>query len=196
MKRGLLVCVCTLLLSLPVVQNVSAQNDGGMQIGLQAGTHFGGDYGLQRGLVGCKIQLNNVNLAITPKLGIETFSIIPKAAGSENTTLFLFNLGSGVDYYIPGMSVGNLHPYVGGDILLGIGGSSRKGTKTQVSFIIYPHIGAEYWIARQFSVGAHFGTDITISVNDAQASLAANAADTTAVGWGIGGGLNVTWYFN
>jgi len=205
MKRGVLVFLLTLLLAFPLVAEGGAQEvvapvfeevgarevvapdvrapravdtAGATRFGLMAETNFGslGGAGLGRVLLGFKIK--TANLGITPKMGLGLLT------GSNIDTAVQFDIGCGVDYYVPGWRVGNLMPYVGGDLILGVFSADDTG----VTVTIYPHIGAEYRLSRNFSLGGNVGPDFT-------AFASHPVTGGGGFGFGFNGVLQLMYYF-
>lgn len=83
----------------------------------------------------------------TPKGG---FGISDQKHGD---TLKVFTIGCGLDYYL---SEKALKPYAGADLLLDFIDSDDSDS----SLSIIPHIGAEYWLNKNFSLGADVGLQI------------------------------------
>ena len=111
------------------------------EVGVQAGMRLS-PIAIEQSLVGVRIE--NAQFAITPKGG---FGISDRKGGD---TVTVFTLGCGLDYYL---SEEALKPYVGGDVLLDI----ENADDTDTSLSIAPHIGAQYRLNKNFSVGANVG---------------------------------------
>ena len=150
----------------------------GAKFGLQASTNF------EDALVGMKIQLND-SLAITPKLGFYV-----QAWDTEGLdTAFNFSFGSGIDFYF---KEGALRPYVGGDILFYI----FSANDTDWWMILDPHVGAEYWMSEDFSVGANLGAQMGFG----ESSFIPGTVGYVGLAkgdfsFGVAAKLHVTYYF-
>ena len=118
------------------VPNIFAQD-----IGMQASTRVS-SVSIEEGLIGLKIDLGS--FAITPRIG---FGVEDPEHGD---TIFLFTAGSSFDYYF---FDGQLRPYVGGDVFLDF----VDAEDSDLSLTLNPHVGAEYWLSEQFSIGGNIG---------------------------------------
>ncbi|MGM0453080.1 MAG: hypothetical protein ACQERN_07935 [Thermodesulfobacteriota bacterium] len=113
-------------------------------VGVQAGMRLS-PITIEQSLVG--VRIDNAPYVITPKGG---FGISDQKRGD---TLTVFTLGCGLDYYL---SDAALKPYVGGDVFLDL----VDGDDSDTSLSIAPHIGAEYRLNKNFSVGADVGVQM------------------------------------
>jgi len=146
-------------------------------VGLQASTNF------QEMLAGLKIQMGNI--AWTPKFGFFVQSLKDRPG-----SVFNVGVGMGLDYYF--QEGKTLRPYVGGDFLVYLPHTPERGT--DLWFVISPHVGAEYWLSRSFSVGGNLGAQF--GVGDAfYTPNTIGLVGTSDFSFGINGMLHVTYYF-
>ena len=155
-----------------------SDDSGGAKFGLQAATNF------EDAMVGMKIQATD-SLAITPKVGfyVQTWE-------TDNVdTAFNFGFGSGIDYYF---KQGSLRPYVGGDILFYI----FSADDTDWWMTLTPHVGAEYWLSKNFSAGANLG----VQMGFGESSYIPGTVGYVGLikgdfAFGVAAKLHVTYYF-
>ena len=194
MKRNFLLSgVLALVLSFALVPGLAAQDGtyegeytgggggGGVDLGLQASTNF------QDMLVGLKVQF--ANFAIIPKMGF-----IAQPLKDSAGTIFLFEFGCGFDYYFPKWATGKLRPYLGNDLIFTIV-DLGKATDTKFWVIDDIHIGAEYWITDRFSIGGNVGLNMGFGESPYSPNTIGLIIAESSFGFGIGGKLNMTYYF-
>ncbi|MCF8110631.1 MAG: hypothetical protein K9J85_03995 [Desulfobacteraceae bacterium] len=119
----------------------AAPSANAMDMGVQSAMRLS-PVSVEQSLIGARI--SKFPYIITPKGGF----------GFENRDnrddLSIFTIGCGLDYYL---SDNPLKPYVGADLLLDF--IDERESDSSLSFI--PHVGAEYWFNKSFSIGADVG---------------------------------------
>ncbi|MBS3731350.1 MAG: hypothetical protein KGY42_00460 [Desulfobacterales bacterium] len=98
---------------------------------------------IEESLIG--VRFDQSPFVFTPKAG---FGIEDR---DNQDTLKVFTFGCGIDYYLSEQNA--LKPYVGGDILIDYVDANDSDT----SLSLIPHIGAEYFLNKNFSLGADVG---------------------------------------
>ncbi|MBS3755989.1 MAG: hypothetical protein KGY56_09855 [Desulfobacterales bacterium] len=98
---------------------------------------------IEESLIG--VRFDQSPFVFTPKAG---FGIEDR---DNRDTLKVFTFGCGIDYYLSEQNA--LKPYVGGDILIDYVDANDSDT----SLSLIPHIGAEYFLNKNFSLGADVG---------------------------------------
>ncbi|MFW6335453.1 MAG: hypothetical protein ACOC0W_09295 [Desulfosalsimonas sp.] len=112
-----------------------------MDMGIQSAARLS-PVDVQQSLIGARIDKHPY--VITPKGG---FGFQDHDRGDD---LSVFTIGCGIDYFF---SENSLRPYAGTDILLDF--VDRADSDSSLSLV--PHIGAEYWLHENFSIGADVG---------------------------------------
>ncbi|MFP3981311.1 MAG: hypothetical protein ACLFUY_07955 [Desulfobacterales bacterium] len=97
---------------------------------------------IEQSLIG--VRFDQSPFVFTPKAG---FGIEDR----DKDTLKVFTFGCGIDYYLSEQNA--LKPYVGGDVLIDLVDNGDSDT----SLSLIPHIGAEYFLNENFSLGADVG---------------------------------------
>ncbi|MFW6080980.1 MAG: hypothetical protein ACOC7W_03625 [Desulfosalsimonas sp.] len=116
---------------------------GAMDLGVQSALRLS-PINVEQSLIGARI--DKFPYVITPKGG---FGYEDR---DNRDNLSVFTIGCGLDYYLaePGKS---LKPYAGADVLLDF----IDAEESDSSLSVIPHIGAEYWLHQNFSIGADVG---------------------------------------
>lgn len=146
----------------------------GTRFGLQAATSF------QDLQVGLKIQMED--FAITPRFGF-FYQSVRRASDAFN-----FTFGSGFDYYLKS---GKLRPYVGADLLFCV----TDTADTDIWVILYPHVGAEYWLGKDFSLGGNLGPAFGFGKSRFTPNTIGMLVVESEFTFGINAVLNITYYF-
>jgi hypothetical protein len=179
------------VLTLGLVSALAAQEmeyseggGGGTQFGIQASTNFEGP------MAGLKIQMKD--WAITPKFGFFIQHIKDSDNKNDGGTGFVFGMGSGFDYYMPGWREGKLRPYLGGDVLFFI---PHKPDNTDFWMALVPHFGVEYWVSNSFSFGGNLGVSFGFGESFYTPTTTGITIGESDFSFGFNGVLNMTYYF-
>lgn len=139
MIRKIMYAFLTLVLSVSALLLPANAMDMGVQSALRLSP-----INVEQSLIGARI--DKFPYVITPKGG---FGFEDRDNGDN---LSIFTIGCGLDYYMAEAD-NSLKPYAGADLLLDF--IDADDSDSSLSFI--PHIGAEYWLHENFSVGADVG---------------------------------------